>query len=442
MPDRTELLRGLRLGDDSVLECREVRFAGGRIERPGRDRLADELAAFANAAGGVVVLGVSDEPCAVTGIPIEHLDAVERHVSGSVLDAITPPLAPLIEKLELPDAEGRMRPVLRIEVPRGLSVHQSPGGYLHRVGGATRQMKPAVLGRLFAQRGQVGPFDRRVVEEASLDDLDARCVDRFLTESDDDRTTALAKLDMVGEDDAGVLRPTVAGVLFGTRQPQRWLPQAFIQSVAYRGVSVGSAMDLPRYQLDAKDNDGPLDEQIEYACRFVARNQRVEASKYMGRRDWPQYDLTAVFEAIVNAVVHRDYSTRGSKVRLQMFSDRIELHAPGPLSESMTVDALHRRWTTRNPAIADLLARCPVPDWIESPCARLMNRRGEGVPLILERCERLSGRAPFYDRIGDAELMLTIYAAYAVDFEEGRATETDRTAHRLRPRDVPRGRVE
>ena len=370
MPDRTELLRGLRLGDDSVLECREVRFADGRIERPSRDRLADELAAFANAAGGVVVLGVSDEPCAVTGIPIEHLDAVERHVSGAVLDAITPPLALLIEKLELPDAEGRMRPVLRIEVPRGVSVHQSPGGFLHRVGDATRQMKPAVLGRLFAQRGQVGPFDRRVVEEASLDDLDARCVDRFLTESDDDRTTALAKLDMVGEDDAGVLRPTVAGVLFGTRQPQRWLPQAFIQSVAYRSVSVGSAMDLPRYQLDAKDNDGPLDEQIEYACRFVARNQRVEASKYMGRRDWPQYDLTAVFEAIVNAVVHRDYSVRGSKVRLQMFSDRIELHAPGPLSESMTVDALHRRWTTRNP-------RSPT-FWPDAPSRTGSSRRVRG----------------------------------------------------------------
>ena len=421
MPDRTELLRRLRLGADSVLELQEVHFAGGRIQGPGRDQLADELAAFANAIGGVVVLGVSDEPLAVTGIPLEHLDAVERYVSETVLDAITPPPAPLIEKLELPDAEGRMRPVLRIEVPRSVSVHQSPGGYLHRIGGATRQMTPAALGRLFAQRGQAGPFDRRVVEEASLDDLDARCVDRFLTESEHDRTTALAKLDMVGEDDAGVLRPTVAGVLFGTRQPQRWLPQAFIQSVAYRGASVGSALDSSRYQLDAKDNDGPLDEQIEYACRFVARNQRVEASKYMGRRDWPQYDLTAVFEAVVNAVVHRDYSIRGSKVRLRMFSDRIELYAPGALTDSMTVDDLRRRWTTRNPAIVDLLARCPVPEGIESPCPQLMNRRGAGVPLILERCERLSGRAPVYDRIGDGELMLTIYAAYAVDFEEGRA---------------------
>lgn len=259
-------------------------------------------------------------------------------------------------------------------------------------------------------------FEQTTVE-ATLDDLDPRLTDRFLDagKSGDDRLLALADLEMISLDAAGVVRPTVAGVLFGTREPQRWLPQAFIQSVAYRGVSIASALDSRRYQIDAKDNDGPLDDQIEYACRFVARNQRVEASKYMGRVDWPQYDLTAVFEAVVNAVVHRDYSTRGSKVRLRMFLDRIELHAPGALTDSMTVDDLRRRWTTRNPVIAGILARCPVPDGTESPCPKFMNRRGAGVPLIFERCERLSARPPVYDRIGDAELMLTIYAAYPAD---------------------------
>ena len=178
--------------------------------------------------------------------------------------------------------------------------------------------------------------DTAVVEDTSLDDLDPRLVDRFVRSVDDrDRTAALVNLDMVAEDEAGVLRPTIAGLLFGTRWPQRWLPQAFIQSVAYRGDSVSAALRSPRYQLDAKDNDGPIDDQIEYACRFVARNQWVEASKHMGRRDWPQYDLAALFEAVVNAVAHRDYSIRGSKVRLRMFSDRIEVYSPGALPDSI-----------------------------------------------------------------------------------------------------------
>ena len=349
----------------------------------------------------------------MTGIPIEHLDAVERYVSEIASDSITPPLLPLIEKLELPAADGRMRPVVKVEIPRGFFVHQSPGGYLHRVGSSKRQMEPAVLARLFEQRSQSrgGQFDRQVVAEASVHDLDARLVDRFRGEiSGDDRTTALSKLDMIRVDDAGVLRPTVAGVLLGTRQPQRWLPHAYIQAVAYRGASIGEALDSPRYQLDAKDNDGPLDDQIAYACRFVARNQRVEASKSMGRQDWPQYDLAAVFEAVVNAVAHRDYSIRGSKVRLRMFSDRIELCSPGALVNGMSIDELAYKQNTRNPAIANLLDRCPVPEEIESPRLTMMDRRGEGVPAILARSRRLSGRQPVYEMFGD-ELRLTIHAA-------------------------------
>ena len=410
-----ELLRKIRLGEDSFLEFKEVFLSGGRIKGPGRDQLADELAAFANSTGGIVVLSVSDEPRAVTGIPIEHLDAVERYVSEIASDSITPPLLPLIEKLELPAADGRMRPVVKVEIPRGFFVHQSPGGYLHRVGSSKRQMEPAVLARLFEQRSQSrgGQFDRQVVAEASVDDLDARLVDRFRGEiSGDDRTTALSKLDMIREDDAGVLRPTVAGVLLGTRQPQRWLPHAYIQAVAYRGASIGEVLDSPRYQLDAKDNDGPLDDQIAYACRFVARNQRVEASKSMGRQDWPQYDLAAVFEAVDNAVAHRDYSIRGSKVRLRMFSDRIELCSPGALVNGMSIDELAYKQNTRNTAIANLLDRCPVPEEIESPRLTMMDRRGEGVPAILARSRRLSGRQPVYEMFGD-ELRLTIHAADA-----------------------------
>ncbi len=413
MPDTAaECIRKIQLGEGSSLAFAEVVLAGGRIEGPGRDALADELAAFANSSGGVLWLGVSDAPRAVTGIPLEHLDAVQRYVIEIADDAITPPVVPLIEKLELPDAGGRMRPVLKVEIPRGFFVHRSPGGYLQRAGTSKRVMETAVLARLFEQRSGSGggQFDLQVVEDATLDDLDPRLVDRFRGESGgDDRTTALSKLDMVRED-AGVLRPTVAGLLLGTRQPQRWLPHAFIQSVAYRGVSVSDAMGSPRYQLDAKDNDGPIDDQIEYACRFVARNQRVEASKHLGRIDWPQYDLTAVFEAVVNAVAHRDYSRRGSKVRLRMFSDRIELYSPGALANGMGLDEIAYKQNARNPAIANLLERCAVADGIVAPRGTMMDRRGAGVPAILAGSRRLSGRQPVYELFGD-ELRLTIYAA-------------------------------
>ena len=408
-----QLADRIRLGEDSSLELKEVTVSRGRITGPRRDQLADELAAFANASGGTLVLGVEDRTRRVTGISLPQLDSAERFVADITQDSITPPLVADISKLELTNADATPVAVLRIDIPRGMVVHKSPGGYLRRIGSSKRQMEPDYLARLFVlrSRSRMRDFGTQVIASASVDDLDARLVDRFRGEiSDDDRATALLRLDMVAEDEAGIPRPTVAGVLLGSRLPQRWLPQAFIQAVAYRGTSIAEALDEPHYQLDAKDLDGPLDDQIAYACRFVTRNQRVEASKTMGRRDWPQYDPAAIFEAVVNAVAHRDYSVRGSKVRLRMFSDRIELCSPGMLMNGMTVADLPYKQQARNPAITNLLDRCPISEGLETPRLILMDRRGEGVPAILARSTKLSGKRPLYELFGD-ELRLTIFAA-------------------------------
>ena len=409
-----QLADRIRLGEDSSLELKEVTVSRGRITGQRRDQLADELAAFANASGGTLVLGVEDRTRRVTGIPLPQLDAAERFVADIAQDSIAPPLVADISKLELPNADATPVAVLRIDIPRGMVVHKSPGGYLRRIGSSKRQMEPDYLARLFElrSRSRMRDFGTQAIADASVDDLDPRLVDRFRGEiSDDDRATAMQRLDMVAEDEAGTPRPTVAGVLLGSRLPQRWLPQAFIQAVAYRGNSIAEALEEPHYQLDAKDLDGPLDDQIAYACRFVTRNQRVEASKAMGRRDWPQYDPAAIFEAVVNAVAHRDYSVRGSKVRLRMFSDRIELSSPGMLMNGMTVADLPYKQQARNPAITNLLDRCPIPEGLETPRLTLMDRRGEGVPAILARSTRLSGKRPLYELFGD-ELRLTIFSAF------------------------------
>ena len=109
-------------------------------------------------------------------------------------------------------------------------------------------------------------------------------------------------------------------------------------------------------------------------------------------------------------MAHRDYSIRGSKVRLRMFSDRTELCSPGMLMNGMTVADLPYKQQARNPAITNLLDRCPIPEGLETPRLTLMDRRGEGVPAILARSTKLSGKRPVYELFGD-ELRLTIFAA-------------------------------
>ena len=148
------MLEKIRLGEDNFLELKELRLAGGRIRGPAQNDLADELAAFANSRGGVLLLGVRDKTREVLGIPVDRLDAAEALVRQACEDSMRPPGAPVIERINLPDGAGIERPVMRVEVPRSLFVHQSPGGYFHRVGSSKRPIPPDHLARLFQQRSQ------------------------------------------------------------------------------------------------------------------------------------------------------------------------------------------------------------------------------------------------------------------------------------------------
>ncbi|MBI5271427.1 MAG: putative DNA binding domain-containing protein [Burkholderiales bacterium] len=409
-----ELIDKIRLGEDSYLELKEVRFAGQRISAPHRESLADELAAFANSRGGVCVLGVDDSR-EVLGIPLERLDLVEDFVRQICLDSITPPLAPVIVRLSLPSTAGEQLPVLKIDVTGSLFVHKSPGGYLHRVGSAKREMAPDYLARLFQQRSQarIIRFDEQPVPGATLDDLADDLWQRFASPRlQDSREVLLDKLAMARPDADGTPRPTIAGVLLASSDPRRWLPNAFIQAVAYRGTQVLPQGDSA-YQLDAQDITGPLDAQVLAACHFVRKNMQVYATKDEGRHDLPQFDMTAVFEAMVNAVAHRDYSIHGAKIRLRMFADRLEIYSPGAIPNTMTVESLPYRQAARNEAITSLLAKCPVPeaDQAETGRSAMMDKRGEGVQLILGRTEQLSGKTPVFRLIDESELLLTIPAA-------------------------------
>ena len=413
---RSELLDKVRLGEDSYLELKEVRFAGGRLSAPHPDSLADELAAFANSHGGVLVLGVDDKNREVLGIPIDKLDLVESRVRELCQDKINPQLAPLIERLTLPDLTGAAQPVMRVDVARSLFVHQSPGGWFHRVGSSKRPMPPDYLARLFQQRSQarIIRFDEQCVPEARIEDLDPQLWKRFAGErSRDTPQDLLQKLAMACTDDDGSIRPSVAGVLLACSDPRRFMQNAFVQAVAYRGTTI-SPDDAGLYQRDAQDISGPLDAQIFSACDFVSKNMRVAASKRRGREDIPQFDPVAVFEAVTNAVAHRDYSIHGSKVRLRLFDDRLEIYSPGMLINTMSVESLPYRQASRNEAITSLLARCPTradQGPVNTYRSHVMDKRGEGVPIILERSTRLSGRTPVFRMIDDSELLLLLFAA-------------------------------
>ena len=140
--------------------------------------------------------------------------------------------------------------MITVEIPRSLFVHSSPGGFLHRVADSKRSMSTEYLARMFQQRSQsrLLRFDEQIVEGAGIEDLTPDLWQRFRTgRSDDDRDTFSRKLGFVGSAEEGLLQPTVAGVLMGSEDPRRWLPNPYVQAVAYRGDAAAQAK--PRISL-------------------------------------------------------------------------------------------------------------------------------------------------------------------------------------------------
>ncbi len=405
--DATRLWEQVALGEDTDLELKEARFRGNRVSGPRRDDLADELAAFANAGGGRLVLGVSDDRKPQSLDPAQ-LDALTNLVTEICSDSIKPPLDFSIFRVQAPEpAEGG---ALVVEIPESVTVHRSPGGHFRRRGDTKRQMDSAEVRRLSQARGQsdAAATDTQVVQNTGISSLRPALWRQYVSSrTDEPAEIALSKLKFLKDDRHGALRATVGGVLLAAEDAREWLPNAWIQAVCYRG----DRMDAGR-QLDARDIIGPLDRQIREAVHFVVRNRRVAAYKDPGRIDVPQFSERAVFEAVVNAVVHRDYTVSGSRIRLFMFDDRLELYSPGGLCNSMTTDDLRTSQFTRNELLASRLGQCPVGDVPGAGGRRyFIERRGEGIGVIQDETFALAGERPSFELIGERELKVVLPAA-------------------------------
>ena len=420
-----EIMRQLRLGEDSDWEFKQIEFAENKPRNPRRDDLANEIAAFANANGGVLLCGVTDEG-EMQGMSREQMVALDSVLVEVSTNSIKPAVRIRTHHRQLPDGKR----LLLVEVPEGDSQHDSPGGSYIRVGGSKQKMTSDERLRLAQRRGQARfrSFDEQTVPDTGFGTLDEWLWKPLLTaEGAADPESALGKLALLKPDEAGILRATIAGVLLCTRNPEQWLPNACITATRYRGKERASG------QIDAQEITGPLNRQIADAVAFAVRNMHVAARKEPARVDLPQYSDKALFEALVNAVVHRDYSVHGSRIRLSMFEDRLEIQSPGSLPNNLTVESMTTRQATRNEALTSVLGRMPVGGVLGSQDRQyFMERRGDGVPIIRRETQELCGKLPEYRLIDDSEVCLAIPAA-AQEQSPARAVITVRSAGRPLP---------
>jgi len=185
--------------------------------------------------------------------------------------------------------------------------------------------------------------------------------------------------------------PTIAGVMSFSKYPQGYFPQLCITAVSVPGTEMGELGDDGERFIDNQRITGAIPEMIDLAVDFVRRNSRSKTivDDDGKRRDKPEYPPRAVREAVLNALVHRDYSIHSQNVpvRIEMYRDRMEIINSGGLYGKITIDSLGKvHPDTRNAVLANILELLGVTE-----------NRYSGIPTIRHECASIGLPAPIFE---------------------------------------------
>ena len=340
------------------------------------------VVAFANTAGGVLLVGVEDKTGFVRGGA--DVLAAEERLANILADTVIPQVVSDIEVLPWRD-----RHVIAAEVfpsprrPHRVRAEGRNGIYV-RVGSTNRRADPALVDemRRFANRQA---YDEEPLPQLQSEAVDFRAASEFFAPKRKLRRADLDTLGLVTREQARKV-PTVGGLLlFGDgNAKERYFPDAWLQAGRFRGANRARI-------ADQRDFRGHAPALVERATEFVVQHlscgARIDGTRRQARWNVPP---VAVREAIVNAVAHADYAQRGGPLRVAVFEDRVEVESPGLLPFGLTIEDLPLGVSKlRNRVIARVFYELG-----------LMENWGSGVQRMMAACDEASCPHPVFEELG------------------------------------------
>ena len=370
------------------------------------EKLYDTLSSFSNQdEGGVILFGIDEksdyELCGV--YDIADLQAKLQ----SQCENLVPPVRAFFTAVEF-----KGKAFLAMEIP-GINplertCYYKPkgryGGSYVRVGDADIPMSEFEVYQYESYKKRIKE-DTRTIEDETIKLFDEEKHRRYLELVKAKRENLSRN---VSDEEIDVLmglthngKPTLAATMVFSKYPQAYFPQYSIIALRVSGSEITDlGLEGERFVANEKIT-GPIDDMAEALVRFVKRNMDSKTIiDDNGRRvDKPEYPIKAIREAILNALVHRDYSilSEGTPIRVEMYSDRIEIASPGQIYGGGNVEALgHNRFDTRNATLADILEILEVTE-----------NRYSGIPTIRKEMREANLPQPtFISQRGEFKVIL------------------------------------
>ncbi len=318
--------------------------------------LSKELVAFANASGGIILLGIEDNGT----ISSVHIDNTLKSKVAMMAHECDPSV-----EVELETFNN----ILIVHVPEGKNKpYRCTNGFYTRNGASSIKLSTQEIIAFIQSEGKV-KFDELTNKAAKYpDELDKLTINRYKQLSgitgniNDDEL--LTNLGLVYKDENHYTCNNTA-VLFFIKDPFLHIPQSAVNCVAYSGNTKVNILDRKTFNLDIISN---IDESITFLKRHLNLSYEITGKQRKEKLEIPE---VALREAVVNAVAHRDYFEKGAGVMIEVFDNRVEISNPGGLPKGLKPEDLGKRTLARNPLIAALLNR-----------AKYIEKLGTGIQRI------------------------------------------------------------
>lgn len=374
----TELRKLLEQEEGQFLEFKSLWHLENNAMKPidrrtVRDWIAEYTAAFANADGGTIILGVDDD-----GTPSGHgypEDVVQEFLLVPER-RLRPPVKAHMQLITVDQKQ-----LIALQVPMHPEAVMVDGnGFPYRVGDEVIREPQEVINERKQAYRRVG-YEQRIRPEAKLDDLDLDLARAFLSKTahaERPVEEVLERYGLVAFKAGGSAVTNAALLLFGKSPMNRWHPRTGMRFFRVEGTSREhgarrNVQQLPPLELPLA---ALIPEAYRTASTYIRKSEKLHNLFF---KEMPEYPTFAWQEAIINAVAHRDYNDQGREIEVWFFDDRMEVQSPGDLVTPVTIAQLRNRkriHASRNPLIVRVLAD-----------AGIMREEGEGIPRIYEEME-------------------------------------------------------